>query len=91
MEKIILCHKCSGVLAGNDEAQRGLYGCGCISGYVRGFEPLLSREEAIEKQIQAQLGWIELFKSQKREPVWIYRCQATIDKLRSMLPELAHA
>jgi DNA-directed RNA polymerase subunit M/transcription elongation factor TFIIS len=47
---MILCHKCSGVLAGNKTEIAGLSGCGCISGWIRGFEPSVSREEAIAAQ-----------------------------------------
>lgn len=52
---MILCHKCSGVLAGDTKETEGLSGCGCISGWVRGFEPSLNREQAIAEQTQNPL------------------------------------
>jgi len=51
---MILCHKCSGVLAGDTKETEGLSGCGCISGWVRGFEPSLNREQAIAAQKREQ-------------------------------------
>ena len=50
----MLCHKCSGVLAGDTKETEGLSGCGCISGWVRGFEPSLNREQAIAAQKREQ-------------------------------------
>ena len=62
---MILCHKCSGVLASTKEENiNDLLGCQCISGYVRGFEEEVNREEAITTQIERQDSWIELCISQ---------------------------
>lgn len=49
---IILCHKCAGPLSGEDHEIRGLGYCCCISGWIRGFEKSLTREEAIRQQIK---------------------------------------
>lgn len=69
---MLLCHKCSGVLSKSEhEDTSGLHGCECISGWVRGFEPNLTREEAIAEQIKACDQWIELFQHQGRSQDWI--------------------
>jgi hypothetical protein len=63
---MILCHKCSGVLANEGADASGLMGCGCISGYVRGFETPLTRGQAIAQQIKRQDEWIALYQRQGR-------------------------
>lgn len=58
-ETVILCHKDSGVLVAGEESMSGLFYCGCISGWVRGFEPIVTREEAIEiqrKELESRLA-----------------------------------
>lgn len=48
---MILCHKCSGLLAaGKDENKEGLYSCLCISSYVRDWQIPITREKAIIEQ-----------------------------------------
>lgn len=64
---MILCHKCAGLLA-HDTADdiTGLNGCGCISGYVRGFEPRVDRPTAIATQLAAVRSRAALYASQGR-------------------------
>jgi hypothetical protein len=81
---IILCHKCSGVLASEGSEDHGLLGCGCISGYVRGFEIPVDRAGAIERQIAAQCKRIETYTRQKLEPEWIRLCQKQITRLEKL-------
>jgi hypothetical protein len=45
----ILCHKCAGVLR-TDEVQGNMYGCQCISGYVREWQKPMSRTDAVRQQ-----------------------------------------
>lgn len=61
---MILCHKCSGILANSGKDSSGLFGCACISGYVRGFEKVLNREQAINAQIRASRWRIDLIAKQ---------------------------
>lgn len=64
---MILCHKDAGLLAArDDENTAGLLGCGCISGWVRGFEPDLTRAQALEVQIKRQQERIDLYIAQGR-------------------------
>ena len=63
---MILCHKCSGVLANEGADTSGLMGCGCISGYVRGFEVPVDRAQAIAQQIKRQDELIALYQRQGR-------------------------
>ena len=64
---MILCHKCSGLLAAStNESIEGLLGCQCISGYVRGFESEHTRKQAIACQIEQQWRWINLYERQGR-------------------------
>lgn len=71
---VLLCHKCSGVLANTDkDTNHGLNGCKCISGYVRGFQRAMSIEEAASAQVQREIEWIALYVSQGRveaDPAW---------------------
>jgi hypothetical protein len=85
---MILCHKCSGILASADnENTTGLLGCGCISGYVRGFEPYVTRQTALAAQINQQQQRILLYQRQSREQCWIDLCQETINRLNSLTGE----
>lgn len=68
---MILCHKCSGVLTADDDEARGLRGCGCISGWVRGFEPVLTRAEAIAAQLAQCERNIALYTRQGRADAWL--------------------
>lgn len=64
---MILCHKCCGILAkGDNEDTSGLYRCGCMSGYVRGFEPNLNRSQAVGCQYVATEQRIKLYEEQGR-------------------------
>jgi hypothetical protein len=82
---MILCHKCAGLLWRDDsEDITGLLSCECMSGYVRGFEPKLTRTEAIKVQIAQQESWIDLYISQGREPRHIEGRQEAIDKLKEL-------
>ena len=64
---MFLCHKCSGLLVNREsENVTGLLGCSCISGYYRGFEADLTREQAIDEQVKAAQSRIELYKRQGR-------------------------
>lgn len=65
---MILCHKCSGLLSG--EKDTGLYGCQCISGYIRGFEPEVSLEQAAIEQVKREIEWFALYVSQGRPESW---------------------
>ena len=78
---MILCHKCGGLLASRDGNTDGLYGCGCISGWVRGFEPNLSREEAIASQVNSTKQRISLFVSQGRGDDYIAPLRERISNL----------
>lgn len=64
MTKIILCHKCGGTLTAD---QKPLYGCGCISSYIRGFEPCLTLPEAIEEQRHESKKTLVLYRAQGRD------------------------
>lgn len=69
---MILCHKCSGILASSaSENTQGLNGCGCISGWVRGGEPNLNRQQVITVQFYRCFEWIELYIRQGREQHWM--------------------
>ena len=62
-----LCHKCAGVLAYEDAKDiEGLLDCSCISGYYRGFEKFLTRDQAIEAQIEAAKQLLALYERQGR-------------------------
>jgi hypothetical protein len=64
---MFLCHKCSGLLANREsENVTGLRGCSCVSGYYRGFEADLTREQAIGEQVKAAQSRIELYERQGR-------------------------
>lgn len=83
---MILCHKDAGLLAARaDEDTTGLLGCECISGWVRGFEPDLTRAEAIRKQIAHAEESIRLYMQQGREAHWITDAQSRRDKLTLLL------
>lgn len=81
---VILCHKCSGLLhADTREEGSELVHCGCISGYVRGFEPHLTREEAINSQIDSVRKRIDVFVHQGRtvEVLWLKERLHQLEKL----------
>ncbi len=44
---VVLCHKCRGNLSGPSE---GLFGCGCMSGWIRDWQVAIPVEEAIIEQ-----------------------------------------
>ena len=69
---MILCHKCTGLLAyGESENIAGLRGCSCISGWVRGFEPYLNREQAIDAQINRTQERIAMYAQQGRSAQYL--------------------
>ena len=83
---MILCHKDSGLLANDpDENIQGILGCGCISGWVRGFEPNLNREQAIRQQIEQCFNWIHLYTQQDRTQDWMDKQYARAEKLMDLL------
>lgn len=59
---MILCHKCSGTFEHVPE----LSPCECISGYPRGFEKVLTLEEAATEQAKAEIEKLSLYSSQGR-------------------------
>ena len=80
-----LCHKCSGVLASGDgEDMSGLSECGCISGWLRGIEPDLTREEAIAAQIRTERRNLALWIEQGRGQDWIKRSEDEIKRLEAL-------
>ena len=83
---MILCHKCSGVLSYSTRTEdvTGLYTCRCISGWVRGFEPILTRNAAIAAQVRMCKLNIALYARQGREPEWIEEEQKHIDRLMKL-------
>lgn len=83
---MILCHKCSGLLShGKTEDINGLLHCMCISSYVRGFEPILSRPQAIEQQITQTASYIQLYRQQGRAQSWIDTATQTKTNLENLL------
>jgi len=83
---IILCHKCAGVLAyAEKEEVESLLECQCISGWVRGFEPMLTREQAIERQIAQQDQWIALYRQQGRASGEVARVEEKKEKLQKLV------
>jgi len=81
---MILCHKCSGVLAGDTTETAGLLDCGCISGWVRGWETPVTREQAITIQIAAEQERRRLYMDQNREKSFWDRCNKRIDMLDAL-------
>jgi hypothetical protein len=87
-----LCHKCSGVLASGDgEDMSGLSECGCISGWLRGIEPDLTREEAIAAQIRTERRNLALWIEQGRRighasttADWVKRSEDEIKRLEAL-------
>jgi hypothetical protein len=79
---MFLCHKCSGLLVhGKSEDISGLRGCSCMSGYFRGFEPDLTREQAIDAQIEGTVKRIELYEQQGRSKQYIDPEMEKLDQL----------
>jgi hypothetical protein len=85
---MVLCHNCSGLLAySNQDDTAGLRGCSCISGYVRGFEPDLTREQAIDAQIEEAAARIESYKRQGRSSQHIDPEMKTLEELKALKGE----
>ncbi len=80
---MILCHKCGGLLT---EASTGLYGCGCISGYIRGFEPHLTRAQAIAEQVKETKERISMFIRQGRSESEIGFYRKRLAALENLVP-----
>ena len=81
MKNIILCHKCAGVLVCEPGQDKDLLGCQCISGWVRGFESVLDRAEAIAAQIKANEQRLATYIRQGRSASWLDRVQVVINRL----------
>lgn len=82
---LILCHKDGGVLHHDEPSEVvGLYYCGCISGYVRGFEPSLTRLDAIKAQVAETKEWIKTFTSQGRDDSYLRPLRERLAKLESL-------
>ena len=87
---MILCHKCSGLLAYDEKDDTTvLLHCGCISGYVRGFEPVMDRKAALQAQIAAQTATIALYQRQQRSMAMIEPKVRLRAGLESLLAEMA--
>jgi hypothetical protein len=80
---VILCHKCSGFLTAPNDSR--LYSCGCISGWVRGFEKALTSEEAVVTQIKAGKERLDLYAGQGRseDDTVVKEMRAKLKKLES--------
>lgn len=63
-QPVILCHKCGGSL-GNSQAP--LFGCHCISGYVRDWQTSIPFEQAAREQLAVSKRRLKLFLSQGRD------------------------
>lgn len=88
---LILCHKCSGVLAHTeDDKDHGLNGCQCMSGYVRGFEPSVSRELAATVQAKRELEWMALYVSQGRTVLQIAMRGERLARAMKQSPVFGH-
>lgn len=79
MSAIYCCHKCGGNLGDRHPA---LYGCSCISGWVRDWQEPTPLAEALAYQRDRTREWIELFIRQGREPD---RIQFERDRLAAIL------
>jgi len=75
-KNIMLCHKCDGILDG--DAHNTLYGCECISGWVRDWQEPISLKQAIQQQIAGTEQRLQMYRDQKRADDWI---QSAIDRL----------
>lgn len=82
---MILCHKCAGVLAYEKiEDTTGLRSCECMSGYVRGFEPIVDRATSIVKQAEQQERWAQLYERQGRDVSQIHERRNERNRLLSL-------
>ena len=83
-----LCHKCAGLLL-NEESEdvAGLRGCGCISGYYRGFEKNLTREQGIEQQVVTIKERIKLYERQGRAGQLLAYEQEWLKKIEELRKE----
>jgi len=57
-ENVYLCHKCSGLLAGQSKR---LHGCSCISGWVRDWQEPVSELKALQIQHDQAVSSAEFF------------------------------
>lgn len=76
--EVYVCHKCGGTLTGNGGDDR-LYGCECMSGYVRDWQ--VPSKDPVREQIEHTTRWIALFNRQGREPVESEHLFARLAKL----------
>lgn len=87
---MILCHKCSGLLAYDKKADTtGLLHCGCISSYVRGLVSVMDRKAVLQAQIDAQTAVIALYQRQQRSMAMIEPEVRLRAGLESLLAEMA--
>lgn len=79
MEKVYLCHKCSGLLSKNT-TRLPLHGCGCISGYIRDGQIPFTELEA----------WAYVVNDTIRDIEWLERRNADGDspKVEKLLDRL---
>jgi hypothetical protein len=61
---VYICHKCGGTLSHHDDA--ALYGCGCMSGYVRDWQLPVSMGEARSTQVRRCIERVALYRMQGR-------------------------
>lgn len=86
---MIICHKCSGLLAyDKKDDTTGLLHCRCISGYVRGFEPVRDRKAVLQAQIDARTAVIRLWERQQRPMAWVETELRLRAGLESLLAEM---
>lgn len=82
---MFLCHKCSGLLVHHkSDDVSGLLSCSCISGYYRGFEPSLTRAQAIDAQINCTTARLELYRRQGRSAQYIDLELAKLEQLEEL-------
>lgn len=58
MQNVYLCHKCYGELSYRKDGPKLLFGCGCISGWVRDWQEPITYDAALA--IQTRTKRIEL-------------------------------
>jgi hypothetical protein len=67
MEHVYLCHKCGGLLTRHN-ADPALYGCGCMSGYIRDWQYPTPVTELRSIQLDACRETLALYQRQGRDP-----------------------
>jgi hypothetical protein len=64
---VYLCHKCGGLLTRYD-ADPALYGCRCISGYIRDWQSPTPIAELRAVQLEHCRERLDLYQGQGRDP-----------------------